>query len=40
MSLNDDTVGIEKLDGICSPNILRDTFSGIFLHPSILLDKY
>ena len=33
--LNEDIVGIEKPDGICSFTFVVDEFSGLFLHPSI-----
>ena len=35
MLLNDDIVDIKTSDGVCSPNFVVDTFSGLFLHPSI-----
>ena len=35
MLLNNDIVLIEKPDGICSLTFVGDTFSGLFLHPSI-----
>ena len=34
MSLNDDIVNIEKLDGILPLTLVVDDFSGLFLHPS------
>ena len=39
MPLNDDIVGIEKLDRICSPSFVVNDFPGLFLHPSII-NKY
>ena len=33
--LNDDTVAIEKPDGICSPTFSVDEFPELFLRPSI-----
>ena len=35
MLLNEDTVDIEKLNGICLLTFVVDEFSGLFLHPSI-----
>ena len=35
MLLNDNIVDIKTSDGVCSPNFVVDTFSGLFLHPSI-----
>ena len=35
MFLNDNTVDIEKPDGMYSPAFVLDEFSGSFLHPSI-----
>ena len=34
MLLNEDSVDIEKPDGICSLNFVADKFSGLFLHTS------
>ena len=34
MLLNEDTVDIEKPDGICSLIYVVDKFLGLFLHPS------
>ena len=34
MYFNDDIVGIENLDDICSINFAVDDFSGLFLHLS------
>ena len=39
MSLNNNIVDIEKLDGICSTTFLVDDFSGLFLNPSIFFTK-
>ena len=39
MFLNDDTVDIEKPDGICLPTFVVNEFSGLFLHPSIFSVK-
>ena len=38
--LNDDIVDIEKPDGICSPVLFVDEFSGLFLHPSMFSIKH
>ena len=38
--LNDDTVDIENLNGICSPTFVVDNFSGLFLHPWIFSIKH
>ena len=35
MLLNDDIVGTEKFNGICSLTFVVDQFSGLFLHPSV-----
>ena len=35
MLLNEDIVGIEKPDEICSLTFAIDEFSGLFLHPLI-----
>ena len=35
MLLNDDTVGIEKPDGICFPTFVVNAFLRLFLHTSI-----
>ena len=35
MLLNYDSVGIEELDGICSPAFVVDEVLGLFLHPSV-----
>ena len=40
MFLNDDTVDIEKPDGICSLAFVADECSGLFLHPSIFSIKH
>ena len=40
MLLNDDIVDIEKPDGMCSPALVVDGFSGLFLHPSIVSIKH
>ena len=37
--LNNDILEIEKPDGICSPTIVVDEFSGFFLHPSLFYIK-
>ena len=34
MSLNDDIVNINKLDGILPLTLVDDDFLGLFLHPS------
>ena len=34
-----DIVDIEKPNGTCSPTIVVDDFSGLFLHPSISSTK-
>ena len=39
MCLNDDIVGIEKPDGICSLSCVAEDFSGLFWHPSISFIK-
>ena len=36
MLQNEDTVVIEKPDGICSLTFVVDKFSGLFLHSSII----
>ena len=33
--LDEDTVDLEKSNGICLLTIVVDEFSGLFLHPSI-----
>ena len=33
MYLNNNTVGIKKPDGICSPTFVVDELSGLFIHP-------
>ena len=40
MLLNDDTVDIEKPDGIYLLTFVVDEFSGLFLHPSVFSIKY
>ena len=35
MLLNDDIVDVEKPNGICSPTLVVDEYSGLFLHPSV-----
>ena len=40
MFLNDDIVDIEKPNGVCSPILGLDEFSGLFLHPSIFFIKH
>ena len=35
MLSNDNIADIKTSDGVCSPNFAVDTFSGLFLHPSI-----
>ena len=35
MLLNEDIVGVEKPDGICSSTFVVDEFSGLFLHSSV-----
>ena len=40
MPWNDDTVAIEKPDGIHSPNFVEDDFSELFLHASIVSVKH
>ena len=40
MILNYDIVGIEKIDGMCSPNFVVDEFSGLFLHSLIFSIKH
>ena len=35
MLLNDDIVGIETYEGICSPAFVENEFSGLFLHQSV-----
>ena len=35
MLLNDDIVDIEKPNGICSPTLVVDEYSRLFLHPSV-----
>ena len=40
MFLNYDIVYIEKPDGICSPTLVVDKYSGLFLHPSIFSIKH
>ena len=40
MLLNDDTVDIEKPDGICLHTFHVYAFSGLFLHPSIFSIKH
>ena len=40
MLLNDNIVDIEKPDGICSPILFVDEFSGLFLHPSMFSIKH
>ena len=35
MLLNDDIVDVEKPNGICSPPLVVDEYSGLFLHPSV-----
>ena len=40
MLLNDNTVEIEKSDGICSPTFVVSEFWGLFLHPSIFSIKH
>ena len=37
--LNDDIINIEKPDGICFLAFMGTNFSGLFLHPSIVLSK-
>ena len=37
--LNDDIVGIEKSDGICSPIFIVDNFSKLSLHQSTFFIK-
>ena len=39
MSLNDNIVGTEKLDGTFSPTFIVDYFLELFLHPSIFLKQ-
>ena len=39
LSLNDNIVDIEKLDGIYFPTLVVDNFSGLFLHPSTFFIK-
>ena len=40
MFLNDDIVGIEKINGMCAPNFVVDEFSGLFLHSLIFSIKH
>ena len=40
MHLSDDIVDIEKPDGICSPSLVVDEFSELFLNPSIVCIKH
>ena len=40
MHLNDDMVDIEKSDGIFSPILYVDEFSGLFLHSSMFSIKH
>ena len=40
MFLKDDTVDIEKHDGICSPTFVVYEFSGLFLQPAIFSIKH
>ena len=40
MLLNDDTIDIEKPDGICSPTFVVNEFSGLLSHPSIFSIKH
>ena len=40
MFLNDDIVDTERPDRICSPKIVVNEFSGLFLYPSIFSIKH
>ena len=40
MSLNDNSVDIEKPNGICLASFVKDEFSVLFLHPSIFSIKH
>ena len=40
MPLNDDIRDIETSDGICSPNFVANSFSGLILLPSIVSIKH
>ena len=40
MHLSDDIVDIEKPDGICSPSLVVDEFSELFLNQSIVCIKH
>ena len=40
MLLNDNVVGIEKSDGICSLTFVADEFPGLFLHHTVLSIKH
>ena len=40
MLLNDNVVGIEKSDGICSLTFVADEFPGLFLHHTVLCIKH
>ena len=40
MHLSDDIVDIEKPDEICSPSLVVDEFSELFLNPSIVCIKH
>ena len=39
MLLNEDIIGIEKVDRIYSPTFVAEEFSRLFLHPSIFYIK-
>ena len=39
MLLNNNIADIEKFDGICSPISVADTFSRLFLHPSMFSNE-
>ena len=40
MSLNEDTVDIQKPDEICPATFVVDNFSELFLHPPIFSTKH